>query len=247
METNICEIYEKIKEADMLLIGIGRELAAKAEPVEGDAELIPFFQSRYFSEIPQENALLQGYDTLRKLAGAKPYFVVTLNTDDLIWRSKLEDDLIVAPCGSMGKLQCREHIIDAAEIRERVLEDTRLEGGTLTGGHIERAVCPECGQPLQFHTIEREGYLEEGYLPQWNRYTKWLSCTLNRKLVILELGADFSFPQVIRWPFEKAAMYNQKAVLIRVGNNFPQIPQELAERGISIAQEPLAFLKKLQK
>ena len=111
------------------------------------------------------------------MIGAKPYFVVTLNTDDLIYKSDFEQDLIVAPCGSMSKMQCDEHIVDAAEICDKVLEEK----------NTQPALCPECGNSLRFHTVKEEGYLESGYLPQWGKYTKWLTCTLNRKLLILEL------------------------------------------------------------
>ena len=37
---------------------------------------------------------------------------------------------------------------------------------------------------------------------QWDFYNKWLSSSLAKKLVIVELGEDFSNPNVIRWPFE---------------------------------------------
>ena len=35
---------------------------------------------------------------------------------------------------------------------------------------------------------------------QWDFYNKWLSSSLAKKLVIVELGEDFSNPNVIRWP-----------------------------------------------
>ena len=34
---------------------------------------------------------------------------------------------------------------------------------------------------------------------QWDFYNKWLSSSLAKKLVIVELGEDFSNPNVIRW------------------------------------------------
>lgn len=92
------------------------------------------------------------------------------------------------------------------------------------------AVCPTCGAPLNFHTIANPDYLENGYLPQWEHYKKWLTATLNKKLCILELGVDFTFPQVIRFPFEKTAFYNKKAVFVRVNSRFPQLEQSWRPR-----------------
>lgn len=242
------KIYEMINDAEMILIGIGEEFSPqyqseKDEALTGDASisdgLEAYRKSHFYAQLPDDHETIQAYNRLREWIGAKPYFVVTMNTDDLIYRSNLEKDLIVAPCGSMQKMQCPEHIVDAAKIREVVLREAKCSDAV----HAQQqAVCPVCGKPLAFHTIETEGYLEEGYLPQWTHYTKWLSCTLNRKLCVLELGVGFRFPQVIRFPFEKAAAYNQKACLIRVNSKLPQLPEELSERGVSIRKTPVQFL-----
>lgn len=243
------KIYEMIQDAEMILIGIGEEFSPKYQPQQtADCEYVDsvnevlesYRKSQFYAQLPAEHEVIQAYNKLRELIGAKPYFVVTLNTDDLIYRSNLEKDLIVAPCGSMQKMQCSEHIVDAAEIRDAVLQ--AADGGAGVNA-LQGAKCPICGAPLAFHTIETEGYLEEGYLPQWSHYTKWLSCTLNRKLCVLELGVGFRFPQVIRFPFEKAAVYNQKACLIRVNSKFPQLPEEMAQRGVSVRETPEVFLK----
>ncbi len=77
---------------------------------------------------------------------------------------------------------------------------------------------------------------------QWDSYLNWLAATLNHRLCILELGVGFEAPQVIRWPFEKTVVFNQKAVLIRVNGKFPQLSKETAERGISVKENAVAFL-----
>lgn len=227
-------IIDIIKDAEMVLVGIGEEFSPAVPAYTGDVSLEAFYKSKYYAEISQEDETIQAYNHLRRLIGARPYFVVTMNTDDLIYRSEFEKDLIVAPCGSMGKMQCREHIVDAKAICDVVLEK---EDASL-------AVCPQCGEPLHFHTINEEGYLEEGYLGQWEKYKKWLTCTLNRKLVILELGVGFQFPQVVRWPFEKTAFYNQKSTLVRVNSKFPQLTAELSQRGVSIPESPVELFVK---
>lgn len=231
MEQRIKEqALERIKEAEMILVGIGEEFSPQLPEAE---KKNPFLRSRYYESIPSDHEVIQAYNRLRSLIGARPYFAVTLNTDDLIYRSDLEDDLIVAPCGSMAKMQCGEHIVDAHEICGHVLDSN----------DESLAVCPACGKPLCFHTVESDGYMEQGYLPQWEKYKRWLSCTLNRRLCILELGAGFKYPQILRWPFEKATMYNNKAFLIRVGSSFPQLAEEIAQKGLSIAASPLELLK----
>ncbi len=234
-------ILECIKSAEMILVGIGREFSPKlpvdiAKGKQDDGNPLAAYQrSRFYEELPSDHEVIQAYNRLHDLIGAKPYFVVTLNTDDLIYRSKLERDLIVAPCGSCAKMQCTDHIVDAKEIRDAVLADENLE----------HAVCPQCGKPLHFHTVDEPDYLERGYLDQWEKYTKWLQCTLNRKLCILELGVDFYYPQVVRWPFEKTAFYNQKAALLRINSRFPQLTDDLAQRGLRVARNPVSYLNAL--
>lgn len=270
------QVAEAIEQSDIVLIGIGREFTAKVPEGSREECLALYEESRFYAKLPSDHAVIQAYNVLRRQIGMRPYFVVTLNTDDLIYRSELEPEQIVAPCGSMGKLQCREHIIEAASIRERILQAWEDLHGVASGDkegssdrkHTERlrqeqadqneaadfgtakalvskyAVCPTCGAPLNFHTIANPDYLENGYLPQWEHYKKWLTATLNKKLCILELGVDFTFPQVIRFPFEKTAFYNKKAVFVRVNSRFPQLEAELAAEGraISLAESPVEML-----
>lgn len=77
---------------------------------------------------------------------------------------------------------------------------------------------------------------------QWDAYMKWLSFTLNRNTVILELGEDFSHPSLIRWPFEKTAALNRKAYMYRVHEKFYQITDELREKAVSAAVDSVKFL-----
>ena len=68
----------------------------------------------------------------------------------------------------------------------------------------------------------------------WNDYMKWLSFTLNRHLLVLELGVGFGNPMIIRFPFEKMAYFNQKATCFRVHRTLYQLTEEMAERSVSV-------------
>ena len=75
----------------------------------------------------------------------------------------------------------------------------------------------------------------------WKSYTLWLSCTLNRNTVLLELGENYKDPSLIRWPFEKTAMLNNKAYLFRVHKIFSQVPEELAGKSCPVAESSVKF------
>lgn len=234
-------VKEKIKEADFVLVGIGQEMAWTEEAsFTGEAAwLNEYKKAADIPDISLEHPILRAYETLAELLRGKLYFVVTMNTDDLIYRSSLNREQIVAPCGSISRLQCEEHVFDGKEEVERIKKE--LEAGK-NPIEMERPICPICQRPASMNTVKTQGYLEEGYLPDWERYRRWLSCTLNKKLCILELGVSFQYPSVIRWPFEKTAFLNQKASFVRVNSKFFQLSEELSGKGISIAQNPVTLL-----
>ncbi|MDO4260913.1 MAG: hypothetical protein Q4C82_02450 [Eubacteriales bacterium] len=75
----------------------------------------------------------------------------------------------------------------------------------------------------------------------WEDYLRWLSFTLHQRLCVLELGAGFAHPQLIRFPFEKTAYFNKKARYIRISGKFPQLSEEIADRGIPVREDPERF------
>lgn len=73
------KVKQIIADSDMVLIGIGDQLS---------------------KEKAGREEILETYDTLYQMVEGKPWFIVTLNTDDLIYESHFNRMLIVAPCGS---------------------------------------------------------------------------------------------------------------------------------------------------
>lgn len=169
------------------------------------------------------------YDKLLELIQDKDYFIVTTVTDGEIRKSSLDQRRIVAPCGNVTWRQCSKSC--TKDIWEQ--------------GEIPDDICPHCGQPLTGNTIQAEDYIEEGYLPQWNAYTYWLSATLNKRVLILELGVGFQTPTVIRWPFEKTASINNKAHLYRIHGSFSQLSETVKGKADSISENSLEFLRNL--
>ena len=82
---------------------------------------------------------------------------------------------------------------------------------------------------------------------QWDFYNKWLSSSLAKKLVIVEIGEDFSNPNVIRWSFERIVMINQKSKLYRVHSTFYQIPKEIGDRACAFEMNGAQFIKEFVK
>lgn len=232
------ELKKMMKEADMVLVGIGEVFQEDFHDVivEKDKEKTIFeeYAKKKYLDTCQKNEIDEAYEKLSELLQDKNYFIVTLSNDDKIYKSSLRKDRIVAPCGTYHALQCEE--VCTEDIYPIEEYENELEQGKIP-------VCPHCGKPLVMNHLGCKKYSEEGYLKQWSIYTKWLQGTLNRKVCILELGAGMRYPSVIRWPFEKVTFLNQKASLIRVHQHLYQLTEEIGNRGISVEEDPIDFLR----
>lgn len=202
-------------------------------------------------------------DKLGEILGDKNYFMISVSTCSGAVRRFGEDGhgrdraaarsgRLVAPCGSVLKKQCLKgcgEILPEVTVEEQerlnALFEELYTKGRARGAEDLLGICPECASPLILNNVYAEKYNEKGYLEQWQRYTKWLQGTLNRKIFILELGVGMHFPTVIRWPFEKVAFYNQKAYLCRINEKLYQLTEELAEKGCGISQNAIDWLEKL--
>lgn len=257
---------DQIKEADMVLIGIGRELSAKKLiPMDSD-EVRNYYKEKNMKgyeqllaaeEGPERDWMLEVYyrnylltmekapyfDDLCKALEGKNYFVITSNQDNLLYKTDLKEDRVVAPCGTGEFFQCEkpcEHRIYPAlpGIRDLINYYERT-------GKYEHLQCPKCGRNFEFNIRTNEtvsSYLEEGYLQMWGKYTKWLQGTINKKVLILELGEGFEVPSLFKWPFEKIVFYNKKSHLIRVHEHLYQIGEELRGKAETAAVNSKDFL-----
>lgn len=177
-------------------------------------------------EFDNASEALDAYNKLAEILEGKNYFVVSLCMDDVIYNSNLKEDKIVTPLGGKRMKQCPD-------------------GCNNELFSIEETKCPHCGRELVFNNIQAENYVEEGYLPMWEKHKKWLTGTLNKKLLVLELGCNMKFPQIIRFPFERISFFNEKSHFIRVNEKFPQLTTETAARGESINANSVQWVKML--
>ncbi|UYJ45186.1 MAG: hypothetical protein OGM16_10100 [Lachnospiraceae bacterium] len=217
MENVKTEVMEKIKEAQKVLIGIGKEWALRDD--EKDIRFCHLTD-------PSQADLEAAYEALYDLIKEKDYYIVTTLTDGAVYEMPFDKNRIVAPCGNIHWRQCSKACTKDIWEESEVPDD----------------VCPHCKAPLTGNTIKAETYIEEGYLPRWKDYMKWQTGTINRSLVILELGEGFATPTVMRWPFEKIIYFNRKSRLYRINESFYQLPKEAEERGVSVHENSVRWM-----
>ena len=253
-------MLEKILDADMVLVGVGEEfnenfedigsfphLMSALEEVDVNQMLewtVPFLEHRFLME-HNDGRLVEAYRNLYELIKDKNYFVITTCIDENIKKAAFDTDRLVEPCGNYEMLQCSEKCCNerySSKEFSDLVHQAILDGVGLDS--LEMPICPVCGKPLAYNNILCEqNYVENGYQKQWEKYRKWLQMTLNKKLCILELGVELNLPNIIRWPFEKVAFYNQKASFFRVNTSMYQMTEELSDKGISIGMNAVAFLQ----
>lgn len=256
MKEMIDQIVNKIKKADLVLVGIGEEMDLlkqvrkderylKAQEGMRDKWMLPFAEKILLKEWEEKNK--EAYSNLAKCLEGKNYFIVSLCMDGAWKGTGLNEERIVEPCGGYDKLQCSEKcspmLYDVEDELLSQVQDSLLTGRQMN--EVTQPQCPICQKPLIFNNIDAENYVEEGYMDKWMTYKKWLQGTVNKDVCILELGAGMKYPTVIRWPFEKIAFFNQKSQMFRVHSRLYQITEEIKERGYGICQNPIEFLKEL--
>lgn len=252
-------LLEKVREADFVLVGIGEEfeeampkmeeepgfsdILKRIEEQKENAWMYPYLKKIHMDMHSREKTE-KAYAVLENLLEGKNYFIVSTRMDDYIYKTKLVKEKIVTPCGGYQFCRCEEgcsqQLYQADEQLPKKIYDYFTSGKD--GEKIKRPLCPVCGKGLVFNQAESAGYIEEGYLLQWNKYMKWLQGTVNKRLCVLELGVGMKYPTVIRWPFEKVVFFNQKSDFFRVHSKLYQLTEEMKGRGYKIEKKPMDFL-----
>ncbi|MFK7804428.1 MAG: hypothetical protein AB8G95_22525 [Anaerolineae bacterium] len=66
--------------------------------------------------------------------------------------------------------------------------------------------------------------------------------SINKKLVLLEMGAGYNTPVVIRMPMESIAKQAANASLIRVNWEYAQVPHEIQHKSVSVQGDIEEFI-----
>ena len=238
MDDRTKEILQKIEEAEYVLVGLGQEFdmenLLEANPEYGKVReqlqknnalwLLPYVEEQLREQqLPKiEEEIRQGLNNLASVLEKKSYFVVLSSTSpipaQIPWKKMLlKKERYVSPCGDFRKKQCPDGCEEAiTEVTETDRENLRncyeeLRAGKFLTPNLGK--CPKCGKNMILNNVYAAKYDEKGYLENWTTYQTWLQNTLNHKLVLLEIGEGNRFPSIIKNPFQRIALFQQKADL----------------------------------
>jgi hypothetical protein len=262
------KLSEVIKEYDQIIVGIGNEWDWIKAGIKGDERyhellqycedesnkwLLPIIEFEY-GYYHNDEKVDDAYRGLRKLIGDKPHFLIseTFIHDAIL--DGFEEMNCVYPCGNYRYLQTNDLADDLLDVTitedfngivSRIHKIITERGGHLTEG--ESFYKPfQDGKSLFLNQKRPEysniKYNESAYLDNWDRYTRFLSGTMGKSLLLLELGVSLDHPTVIRWPFEKVAFVNNKAHLIRVHEKLYHHTPEIKEKTDSIQMNSVNYI-----
>ncbi len=257
-------ILEKIEDAELVLIGVGEEFEAGMRVLERSSIYRVFLEKIESEQLKEESFewmyplmlsyalrhedmagdIFSAYSKLNSAVREKNYFFITMNMDPAIFYSEIDNEKIVAPFGSYLRLQCDTSCHETLYNGEDYIEGVcaLLLKPEVKISSILQEVCDKCNGHLVPNTVNASKYNEAGYLADWERYQKWLQGTVNKKVLLLELGVAMQYPTIIRTAFEKICRYNNKAELIRVGFLFPTVPDDIEDKAVSIQMNSVEYI-----
>lgn len=257
-------LLETIKESDVVLIGIGEEFECGMRVLESSSIYNTFLHKLEAEGLKEEafewmyplmlcyalknenvaKNIFSAYKKLNDIVRDKNYYFITMNMDPAIYYSELNGNRTVAPFGSYLRLQCDDACHNTLYNGEDYINGVceLLLRPEVKISSILQEICDKCDGHLVPNTINASKYIEAGYLPDWGVYQKWLQGTVNKKVCLLELGVTMQYPSIIREAFERICRYNMKSKMFRIGLLFPALPEDIAERAVSIQENSVEYI-----
>ncbi|MEU6224477.1 NAD-dependent protein deacetylase of SIR2 family [Streptomyces sp. NPDC047042] len=184
---------------------------------------------------PEPNPL---YRTLRELVGDRDHWVMTSNVDALFARNGFEADRVFTPQGDYGRFQCTvpcsRETWSSRPFLDTLLAAYDRDSGRVVDPHALPR-CPRCGADVFPNIRVGPEFVDDSYLPAGHRLGRWLDdAPPDSALLVLEIGAGFNTPGVIRRPMENLVRHTPRARLVRINLGHPEVPADLGPRALSV-------------
>jgi NAD-dependent SIR2 family protein deacetylase len=191
------------------------------------------------------------YQKLHAIVQDKDFYVITSNADGLFIKSGFEADRVFQAQGNYERLKCTLSCTletwDTKPFIDRVLPHIDYETLQVSDPAV-LPTCPYCGAPLFVAFRAREEYRQQAA-----NYQRWLEGTLDKKLVVMEIGVGFNTPGVIRWPFERLVYSHRDVSFFRINTDYRnyadtarlEIPGEIRSKSASIRADAREVIEAL--
>jgi NAD-dependent SIR2 family protein deacetylase len=189
------------------------------------------------NEVRFQDGKHQTYSRLFDLVSDKAYFVITSNADGMFLRNGFAEDLFFSPQGDYANMQClkpcNNAVWETKPVIDRIVPTVDPATAEVTDPRVIPE-CPCCGGPVFLNVRGGSWFIEDPYLEQAERFVEWVRRSAESNLVVIEIGAGFNTPGVIRWRMEQIVHAHPSAHLVRVNPQFPEVPREIAHKSVSL-------------
>jgi NAD-dependent SIR2 family protein deacetylase len=187
------------------------------------------------------------YKTLLSLVEKKDAFVLTTNVDALFVRHGFPAERTFTPQGDYAFYQCltpcSQEIYPLEPVLEEYLPLIDKQTGSLPKGRYP--VCPRCGGNIYLNVRGGRWFVERPWMEGEERLNRWIGNLAGKKLLVMDIGSGLSTPMWVRWPCERLTKLTQEAHLVRINQDYPEVPPDLRDRSLSFqakASEVLGLL-----
>lgn len=178
------------------------------------------------------------------------YFVITSNADEMFIRNEFDSQRVFTPQGVYSRMQCMtpcwRKTWPSQPIIERILPVVDAQTHTVIDPYVI-PYCPNCGGPIFMNVRGGHWFIEDPYQSQHTQWSEWVQSTADGRLLVVEIGAGFNTPSVIRWPMEQIVYSHPAANFIRVNLQWPDVPKEIAEKSVIFPNEAMETITAIWK
>ena len=177
------------------------------------------------------------YARLRDLVRGKDTFVLTSNVDAMFERNGFDLGRIFTPQGDYAAMQYREPyrrvVWPSRPAVDRVLAHVDRDAFEVTDAAAIPA-CPTCGGEVFLNVRIDRAFVDEPYQPQLDRLRAWLVSAARGHLLLLEVGAGFNTPSVVRWQMDRLVHVVPHAHLVRINRDNADVGDALNGRALAV-------------
>ncbi len=157
-------------------------------------------------------------------------FVLTSNVDQLFARSGFDPERIHTPQGDYALMQCEVACTNEVWRWDEERNDARAALDVATQRiPIELIpVCRNCGGPAFMNVRKDQYFIEDHWAAGADRLAHWAQTHLTSRGVVLEIGAGWNTPTVVRLPGEAFATNHDGWNLVRVSYDDATVPEHSA-------------------
>ena len=220
-----------------------------------DKETMWAFWSRLIYVNRYMDAPKDTYKKLLNIIKNKDYFVITTNVDHQFQKSGIDKKRLFYTQGDYGLFQSVNANIkktyDNKEIIYQMLESQgfiKNEKGIYdvpSDKNISMRIpkelipkCPDDGSDMTMNLRSDNNFVEdEGWVEASIKYSDFINKRKNQKVLFLELGVGMNTPVIIKYPFWKMVLENEKSTYACINYNEAFCPDELLDRSIIINED----------